>query len=64
MMTRKDYVQASEILSHYLSDSPLVVMEIAHDFAEYFALDNPRFNYDKFINAVAGEGLLVWTHLT
>ena len=55
MMTRKDYVQASEILSHYLTDSPLVVMEIAHDFAEYFALDNPRFNYDKFINAVSGD---------
>ena len=55
MMTRKDYIQASEILSHYLTDSPLVVMEIANDFAEYFALDNPRFNYDKFINAVSGD---------
>ena len=58
-MTRKDYIQTAEILRYYLDQTPSIVIEIAHDFAEYFALDNPRFNYDKFINAVAGEGLLV-----
>ena len=55
MMTRKDYIQTAEILRYYLDQTPSIVIEIAHDFAEYFADDNPRFNYDKFINAVAGD---------
>ena len=59
MMTRKDYIQTANILNEYMTDAPNLVMSLAHDFANYFADDNPRFNYDKFINAVAGEGLLV-----
>ena len=62
-MTRKDYIQTASILNEYMTDAPSIVMSLAHDFANYFADDNPRFNYDKFITAVAGEGLLVWEHL-
>ena len=54
-MTRKDYIQTAEILRYYLDQVPSIVIEIAHDFAEYFATDNENFNYDKFINAVAGD---------
>jgi len=52
MMTRKDYVATSEILSDY-SDvvDDVVLYAIAKDFANYFASDNPRFDEKRFFIA-------------
>ena len=55
MISRKDYIYTSEVLNNYLNDSPSLIMQLAHDFADYFAMNNERFNYDKFINTVAGD---------
>jgi hypothetical protein len=52
MMTRKDYVAVSEILSDYRE-----VMEgdeyfsICVDFAKYMARDNDRFDMKRFMEA-------------
>jgi hypothetical protein len=62
MMTRKDYVVTAEILNdklYALGNSSVVlrdvVEEIAKDFADYFEEDNPRFNRERFMQAVKGN---------
>jgi hypothetical protein len=53
MMTRKDYVKVSEILAGY----KLAMIDeywwedLANDFADFFASDNPNFKRDKFLEA-------------
>ena len=52
-MTRKDYVEVSEILAGY----KLAMIDgfwwedLVNDFADFFAKDNPNFNREKFIEA-------------
>jgi hypothetical protein len=52
MMTRKDYVATAEILK-YASDKthPALFSKIVNDFAEMFAVDNPRFDVARFHEA-------------
>ena len=52
MMTRKDYVATAEILK-YASDKthPALFSKIVNDFAEMFAVDNPRFDVARFHKA-------------
>ena len=55
MMTRKDYVTTAEILNGnrpFITE--VVFIEMVNEFAEYFAKDNPRFDYDKFYWACNG----------
>lgn len=69
MMTRKDYIRTAEILQNAIQHSKNElemnskemffaqesVQFIAEQFAEFFANDNPRFNEEKFFNAVWSE---------
>jgi len=52
MMTRKDYVATAEILK-YASNKihPAVFSKVVNDFAEMFAVDNPRFDVKRFHEA-------------
>jgi hypothetical protein len=53
MMTRKDYVIVSEILSSYkdLIGDEFTFHDLVDEFAGYFAEDNPNFKPDVFITA-------------
>lgn len=58
MMTRKDYVATAEILNNHFNNYPVEISdfrELVLDFADMFAEDNPRFNEEKFVNAVFGK---------
>lgn len=69
MMTRKDYVKTAEILRNAIANSKgelkenstelffaiETTTEIAEQFAEYFAQDNPRFDENKFFEAIWKE---------
>lgn len=69
MMTRKDYIRTAEILNseiqRFRKDEEENSMELffalqnvqrlAEKFAEMFASDNPRFDEEKFFNAVWSE---------
>ena len=52
MMTRKDYIKTSQIISDH-SDliNENILYSIAKDFANYFANDNPRFDSKRFFAA-------------
>ena len=68
-MTRKDYIRTAEILNSEIvqlrKDEEENSMELffalqnvqrlAEKFAEMFASDNPRFDEEKFFNAVWSE---------
>lgn len=52
MMTRKDYVETSEILKLYREDIPSDrYRDLVLDFADMFLADNERFLQDKFEQA-------------
>ena len=52
MMTRKDYVAISDLLSRYaLSIDENTFDVLIHDFAGLMAQDNERFMSDRFISA-------------
>lgn len=56
MMTRKDYVQTSEILSDWSDVMEYTTLyALAKDFADYFEKDNPRFDRNRFYSAVGVE---------
>jgi hypothetical protein len=57
MMTRKDYVKVSEILSSYkdLIGDEFTFHDLVDDFASMFAEDNPRFDADRFFDACTKE---------
>jgi len=53
MMTRKDYVIVAQILSSYkdLIGDEFTYQDLVDEFAAYFAEDNPRFDFNRFITA-------------
>ena len=52
MMTRKDYVEVSEILKLYREDMGRARFEdLVLDFASMFSEDNPRFSVSRFEEA-------------
>ena len=53
MMTRKDYIATSEILASYkdLIGDEFTYHDLVDEFAGYFAEDNPRFDFNRFISA-------------
>lgn len=54
MMTRKDYVETARILNKYkevISEKDFT--DLVDDFSFMFEQDNPRFNSEKFIEAVS-----------
>jgi hypothetical protein len=60
MCSKKDYVAIAGILSQvrqeaiafYAYDAREAVCDMAKDFADYFAKDNPRFDRARFLAAV------------
>lgn len=59
MMTRKDYVQTTQILlDHNDLIDEIVLHSIAQDFADYFAKDNPNFSTRLFFRALGLEDYL------
>jgi len=59
MMTRKDYVAVSEILSDYAEViHPEEYLEMCRDFARYMAKDNPRFDSRRFIEACQSQAVV------
>ena len=49
MMTRKDYVNVSDILRAYIDEIPQTTFEdLILDFADFFQADNDNFDADKF----------------
>ena len=52
-MTRKDYVAIAKALSDVEFDNKLVVVNA---LCRVFKKDNPRFNADRFIEAVNRKG--------
>lgn len=56
MMTRKDYVETANILNEYVDEIDFSILaDIAENFAEMFANDNPRFSHQRFIDAVFAD---------
>ena len=52
MMTRKDYVATAEILKYASNKThPALFSKMVNDFAEMFAVDNPRFDVNRFHEA-------------
>jgi hypothetical protein len=52
MMTRKDYIATAEILKYASNKThPALFSKIVNDFAEMFAVDNPRFDVNRFHEA-------------
>lgn len=52
MMTRKDYVNVSDILRAYQDEIPQTLFEdLIMDFADFFQADNDNFSPEKFENA-------------
>lgn len=55
-MTRKDYVSVSDILNLFREDIEIHTMkDLVQEFSDFFAEDNPRFNSQKFSEAVFAE---------
>lgn len=53
MMTRKDYVETANILNSIADDVDfLILSDVAEKFSEMFSKDNPRFDHQRFIDAV------------
>jgi hypothetical protein len=56
MMTRKDYVATAEILNTYATLMPEAIFKnLVFDIGAMFISDNPRFDTNKFIDAVFKE---------
>lgn len=53
MMTRKDYVATAEILNGFVNKIDFIELsQMAIQFGEMFEKDNPRFDNQRFIDAV------------
>ena len=48
-MTKKDYELIAEVLREYINNSDYIY--IVADLADVFASENPRFDYNKFLEA-------------
>ena len=56
MMTRKDYVSTAKILNGFVDRIDFIELsEMAIRFGEMFEKDNPRFDNQRFIDAVFEE---------
>lgn len=56
MMTRKDYVETANILNSKVDEIDFSILaDLAEQFAEMFANDNPRFSHQRFIDAVFAD---------
>ena len=53
-MTRKDYVEVAKILGDNIDYTQ---NKIVQDFIEMFKKDNPRFDANRFIDAVYANGV-------
>lgn len=52
MMTRKDYIQVSNILKAFSNEIyPEVFEDLVNEFAEFFQADNDRFDKARFEKA-------------
>lgn len=52
MMTRKDYVNVSDILRAYIDEIPQTTFEdLILDFCDFFQADNENFDPEKFEQA-------------
>ena len=53
MMTRKDYVILADVLAKFTAEGGVVVERdaMAYDLADALALDNPRFDRERFLVA-------------
>jgi hypothetical protein len=56
-MSKKDYVAIAGVMNKWYNDAPdsiskLAIKLMAGDLAEVFAADNPRFDFDRFDEAV------------
>jgi hypothetical protein len=64
MMTRKDYIAVSHILSDYAEVMPPEeYLDICRDFAKYMAQDNDRFDGVRFLEAcglTVPQSTLLW----
>lgn len=56
-MTKKDYVAIAEILSDYhpFDMENTAVGDLFDALCKYFKQDNPRFDKEKFMEAVCGK---------
>lgn len=52
MMTRKDYVEVANILNDFDKNDGMETIELIYRFAALFEKDNPRFDRQRFIDAV------------
>ena len=50
MMTKKDYIAIATILNKYSDAEHMILLKLC----QYFKEDNPNFDADKFLDAVAG----------
>lgn len=52
-MTRKDYVLIASVLNQFTAEGGIVVERdaMAYDFAHALALENPRFDRERFLVA-------------
>ena len=55
-LSRKHFEVIAEILRQQHGGDPntcdyLVIYDTAHDLAEYFAIENPNFNRERFLKA-------------
>ena len=58
MMTRKDYVQTSNILKGFADDiHPQVFEDLVEEFAQFFFADNDRFDKARFEKACGVDEL-------
>jgi hypothetical protein len=56
MMTRKDYVNVADILNLFRDSMDKHLMtDLVNEFSDFFIEDNPRFNSQKFSEAVFAE---------
>lgn len=55
MMTKKHFEEIARVLDYYKDESS-VTQDIASDFADIFAKENPNFNRARFLKACGVEG--------
>jgi hypothetical protein len=62
-MTKKDYIAIAAALNRFYKTSPLdehkmpeaPILDVANALGDIMETDNPRFDRDRFINAITKE---------
>jgi hypothetical protein len=52
MLTRRDYIEIARIIRAAVDEFPITsgpVEQVAEQIADYCLLDNPKFDYDRFL---------------